>query len=194
MSPLLRFLLLLVMAAAVHAQPVADAEDIRGPKPPVEIPLPEKLPIALCAGIAGGVALLVLAWWIWQKLRSRKQAADPSAVAISALADLENNRESLAAEAFADRAAQAVRHYIAGRFGIAAPRRTTEEFLRELAKDDHSPLAAEGDHLRVFLKSCDLAKFAGTRLDASQRGELLDSARGFIRATAAPAVKPAAQP
>jgi hypothetical protein len=33
------------------------------------------------------------------------------------------------------------------------------------------------------LKSCDLAKFAGSHLTSAQRDELLEAARGFIHST-----------
>ena len=101
------------------------------------------------------------------------------------LTELEVRTEAMTAEAFAYQAARCVRQYISERFGIAAPRRTTEEFLRDLAQDETSPLAGQGDHLRVFLKSCDLAKFAGSNLDTTQRVDLLQAARGFIQATSA---------
>lgn len=184
---------LLAGAARLCAQPAAVEEDIRGAKPPVEIPIPEKTPLALWAGIAAGVVLLLLAVWLWKKFRARRRPADPVAVALAALADLESTPDSMTAETFADHAAGTVRHYIAARFGLAAPRRTTEEFLRELAHTDRSPLAAEADPLRAFLKSCDLAKFAGSQLDATRRAGLLETARAFVRATAAPA-PPASKP
>jgi hypothetical protein len=92
----------------------------------------------------------------------------------------------MAAEAFAYLAAQVVRQYIADRFGLAAPRRTTEEFLNDLLHDEASVLRGECDALRAFLKSCDLAKFAASSLDDGQRAELLMAARGFVAATAAP--------
>ena len=159
-----------------------EAEDIRGPKPMVRIPIPEKPAYALWSGIGGGVLLLgILALW-WKRRASRERLRKPAEIALTSLSEIERQHEALAAEAFANRAAQAVRTYIAVRFGIAAPRRTTEEFLRDLA-GDASPLAGEGNDLRAFLKSCDLAKFAGSGLDATQRGELLQAARDFIRST-----------
>ena len=100
-----------------------------------------------------------------------------------ALVELESDQEGIGAEAFAYLASKIVRQYIAGRFGLAAPRRTTEEFLRDLAKNEGSLLTAESDHLRVFLKSCDLAKFAGANLNAGQRDELVRAARAFINST-----------
>lgn len=181
------------LAGLVSAQPAApDGEDIRGAKPLVEIPVPPKPPVALWSGIAGAVVLAAIAWFIWRKLRARKRRTSLPEVALAELSQLESTRDELAAEAFADRAAGTVRNYIAGRFGIVAPRRTTEEFLRDLAGDANSPLAGESDHLREFLKSCDLAKFAGSQLDAGQRTELLQSARRFVTATAAP--QPASPP
>ena len=171
------------VAGRLSAQPADAAEDIRGPKPLVEIPVPPPSPLGFWLGFAGGVVLLGIVWFIWRHYRGRQRMKSPPEIALASLAQLETNRESLEAEAFANRAAQTVRQYIADRFGLAAPRRTTEEFLQDLAKEESSSLIGERDHLRVFLKSCDLAKFAGSRLDAAQRGELLQAARGFIQVT-----------
>ena len=175
--------LILAIAGQLSAQPPDTTEDIRGPKALVEIPVPKKPPYALWAGIGGGALLLAVAAIFWKKRASTQRRKSPPEVALGSLADLESSRETLAAEAFANRAAQTVRHYIAERFGIAAPRRTTEEFLRDLADNKSSSIIGESDHLRAFLKSCDLAKFAGSNLDSNQRGELITAARGFIRAT-----------
>ena len=168
------------------AQTPDTAGDIRPPKALIEIPRPEKPPVALWLGIAGGVILLCLAAWLWHRHRRRKSLRSPAETALWSLAELEVLRETIAAEVFANRAADTVRGYVAERFGLAAPRRTTEEFLRDLARDEHTPLIGQSDHLRVFLKSCDMAKFAALPLDAGQRGELIRAARGFVAATAAP--------
>jgi hypothetical protein len=186
--------LLLPLTLTLAAQDPAAEDDIRGPKPLVEIPEPEKFPFAIWAAIAGGVLLLAAAIWLWKRRAKKRHSKSPPEIALASLAELEGNREAMAAEAFAYSAAKVVRQYIADRFGLAAPRRTTEEFLRELAAQEASPLTGEGDHLRSFLKSCDLAKFAGSQLDATQRGELLQAARGFITATAAPSTPPGAAP
>ena len=148
-------------------------------------------------GIGGGLLLLVIAWFIWRSYRGKQKLKSPPEVALAALAELESNRESLEAEAFANRAAQTVRQYIADRFGLAAPRRTTEEFLRDIAGNEHSSLIGESEHLRLFLRSCDLAKFAGSSLDSNQRGDLVQTARSFVNATVAPlsnSPSPAATP
>lgn len=178
-----RIFLVAVLTCDLSAQAPEAAEDIRGAKPLVEIPLPDKMPVALWLGIGGGLLVLALAAFLRKKHAHKQRLKSPSEVALASLAELEASRAEMAVEAFANRAAQTVRQYIAERFGLAAPRRTTEEFLRDLAKDESSSLIGESDHLRVFLKSCDLAKFAGSHLDSSQRGELINAARGFIRST-----------
>lgn len=178
-----RCLVIAVLTCHLSAQTPDAAEDIRGPKALVEIPVPEKPPVVLWSSIAGGVLLLALAAWLWKKRVRKQQLKSPPEVALASLAELEATRETIAAEAFANRAAQTVRQYIADRFRIVAPRLTTEEFLNTLAKDPTSSLAAESDHLKAFMKSCDLAKFAGSNLDSTQRVELLNTARGFIRST-----------
>ncbi len=178
----------LLTAAPLMAQAAASdpGEDIRGPKPLIEIPVPEKPAYMIWLAIAGVLLLAAIAWFIWRGFRNKKHKASPPEVALAALAELEAGRDTLEAEAFANRAAQTVRNYISARFGLVAPRRTTEEFLRELSLDKQSPISGESDHLRTFLKSCDLAKFAGARLDATQRAALVNSARAFVKVTAAP--------
>ena len=179
----------MVLAAPAHlsAQTPEQAGDIRPPKALVEIPQPEAAPVALWLGIGAAVLAVAVGVWFWKRHARRKALINPPEIALAALSELEKSREAMTAEAFANRAAQTVRQYIADRFGLAAPRRTTEEFLRDI---ESSPLIAESDHLRVFLKSCDLAKFAGSHLDSTQRGELLRAARGFVNASAKPQVIP----
>jgi Domain of unknown function (DUF4381) len=176
-------LLIAALTCNLSAQAPETPEDIRGPKALVEIPVPPKPPIILWASIGGGVLLLGLAVLLWKKRARRQRMKSPPEIALASLTELEANREVLAAEAFANRAAQTVRQYIAARFGLAAPRRTTEEFLRDLAKEGSESLIGESDHLRTFLKSCDLAKFAGSHLDSAQRSELINAARGFVNST-----------
>jgi hypothetical protein len=178
-----RALLIVALTCNLSAQAPDAAEDIRGPKALVEIPIPEKPPVLLWSFIGGGVILLALTAYLWKKRARKQQLKSPREVALASLTELEATREAIAAEAFANRAAQAVREYIAEHFRLVAPRLTTEEFLHAVAKDSSSPLSAESDHLRAFLKSCDLAKFAGVNLDFNQRIELIDTARSFVRST-----------
>ena len=176
---------LLAGVGVLSAQTPPPEEDIRGAKPLVEIPVPPRPPYEIWLGIGGVILLLVIVWFIWKHFRAKQKAKSPREVAMRSLTELEVKTDTMTAEAFAYQSSKVVRQYIAGRFGVAAPRRTTEEFLRDLAQDETSPLAGHGDHLKGFLKSCDLAKFAGSNLDTIQRVELLQAARGFIQATSA---------
>ena len=75
-----------------------------------------------------------------------------------------------------------VRTYIEDRFGLHAPERTTEEFLRESAV--HEGLSREDhDLLERFLGLCDLVKFARRSADESDARGALDAARGFVSRT-----------
>lgn len=171
------------LCCGLNAQAPDAAEDIRGPKAMVEIPAPANPQIAWWASIAGGAALLALTAYFWHRHSKKTSAPRPSSIALKSLAELSNTRDSLAAETFAHRAAQLVRNYIEGQFGIAAPRRTTEEFLHSLTEKNQSTLIHQSQSLQTFLRSCDLAKFAGANLDFNRREELIEAAREFVRST-----------
>jgi hypothetical protein len=173
---------LLGTAGLLSGQVPPVAEDIRPAKAPVEIPAPPESPLEFWIPFTCALLAVLVASWLLRKFGAKSKMKSPPEVALASLQSLEMNRESLTAESFASSAALTVRQYIFDRFGLAAPRRTTEEFLRDV---ETSPLIKESDHLRLFLKSCDLAKFAGSHLDANQRAELIAAARGFVRATAA---------
>ncbi len=176
-------IMIAALSCSLFAQGPDATEDIRGPKAVVEIPVPPQSPIAWWAGIAGSVAVIALATYFWRKHSRKITAPRPSAIALKSLTELANTRDSLAADAFAERAAQLVRNYIEAQFGIAAPRRTTEEFLRDLTEKNQSTLIHQSQSLQPFLKSCDLAKFAGANLDFRRREELIETAREFVRST-----------
>ena len=118
---------------ALHGQTAED--DIRGPKPLVEIPEPERLPVALWASIAGAVVLLASAALLWRRHARRQRLRSPREIALASLAELETGCEAMTDELFSNRAAQTVRQYIFDRFGLAEPLRTTEEILRDLSAD-----------------------------------------------------------
>lgn len=179
----LQIILPIIAAGSLCAQAPAEAEDIRGPKAQVEIPIDHQPSFKQWYIIGGGVLALAVVVYFWKKRARKALLKSPPEVALAALVKLEANRESLTAEAFADQVAQTVRQYIATRFGIAVPLRTTEEFLNELAQDAPPELRGENDQLRTFLKSCDLAKFAGSDLDSTQRAELVAAARNFVIST-----------
>lgn len=105
---------------------------------------------------------------------------------MASLRDIESRQDAMPPDVFASAAADVVRGYLSARFGLAAPRRTTEEFLGDLTARA-APVSDEGrEALGKFLAGCDLAKFAGVSLDSMQRSSLIDTARGFIRAVDLP--------
>ncbi|MCF7674225.1 MAG: DUF4381 domain-containing protein [Akkermansiaceae bacterium] len=172
------------LAAAQSPAPQPE-EDIRPPRGLIEIPQPE--PTSHTAWIVAAVVAgaMLAGWLLWRMWCRRRQTTRPETKALAELSQLSKVRESIPAGEFADRAAGTLRHYLTDRFGIAAPQRTTEEFLRVILTGD-SPLRAHDQVLMAFLRSCDLAKFADRPLDSDQRHDLLDQARKFIFTTAAP--------
>jgi hypothetical protein len=85
----------------------------------------------------------------------------PHETALNALRDLlaKGWIESENAEPFYIELSSIIRRYLEDRFGLRAPERTTEEFIREATtsrflSSDHQILTSE------FLEQCDLVKFA----------------------------------
>jgi hypothetical protein len=186
------FSLCLGLSGHLSAQAPEPEEDIRGPKALVEIPQPRKTPIVLWTSIGGGLLAITAAAMFWHRRKQKMPVKSATEIALADLKKIEASYDLVTAEVFANRAAQTVRSYISARFGLAAPRRTTEEFLRDLAKQDGLSLIGESDHLKAFLKSCDLAKFAGSNLTTAQREDLLQSARNFVAAAPVANIKPSA--
>ncbi len=172
-------------------------EDIRGPRDPVVIPVPEKSSLTPWLVAGGILTFSALAAWLWK--RRTRTLAESSALdrAREELRAVHAQRSSLEADRLADEAAGVVRRFIDRKFGIAAPRRTTEEFLRSVSTAPGSPLSPHTDLLEGFLRSCDMAKFAGARMDEAQRFALLETADKFVQAaayTAPPEQNPPASP
>ena len=171
----------IVAAVLASALPCAaqEAEDIRGPKPPVEIPPPPpETPwgIWIAAAVLALLCAGMLVWW----LRRRKPAAaTPEEIARRELSRLRAGGDLMDAGEFAAAVSGVLRSFIERRFGIAAPKRTTEEFLHEVLAGTHG-LADRIDALRAFLRACDAAKFGGGGLDKLEREDLLLKARGFV--------------
>ena len=174
------FILLSLLCLSAFAAE-APEDDIRGPRPAVEIPVLKEFsltPWLIGAGIL--VAAVLLFWW-WKKGRRGAAAVSAQNRAMHDLSAIDRERNNLEAGPLADKSTGVVRRFIAERFGIAAPQRTTEEFLRSLT-GDASPLTSHRDLLAGFLQSCDAAKFAGASFDAAERHALLEAAFRFVRA------------
>ena len=165
-----------------------DYRDIKGA---VEIPVAGTalrywLIIAACMLIASAVVLLVFA--LARRRRRRTEAERLIPPHVRALAQL----EALAGERLIEqgrfhefyyRLSDIVRQYIEGRFGIMAPERTTEEFLREAR---YSEVLGEDwkDLLAGFLRAADMVKFARHEPTADESEAAFAAARGFIEQTA----------
>jgi hypothetical protein len=139
--------------------------------------------IAAAAVVVGGVA-------VW-KLMSRRapEAPEPELPAgewaMLELARLEQERlpERGEVEGFFVRLSDVVRAYVERRFAIAAPDRTTQEFLREAAH--HPDLAGEHERtIGAFLRSADMVKFAAARPGTDTCDNALAAMRGFVERTA----------
>jgi hypothetical protein len=127
-----------------------------------------------------------LGYWYWRQradANSTEEAVDvdPRQKALHALEELEakNWPSQGLFEPFYVAVSAIVRVYIEEKYGIEAPERTTEEFLKLIATD--SPFQASSNTLlRDFLHAADMVKFARhapSTADCSAAGE---SARKFI--------------
>lgn len=152
----------------------------------VEVPSP--LPIwfwwMIAAVVAGLLAMLVLLWW-W---RRRPRTVPPPEPADSwALARLDRlASDDLLRDARVDpfftRLTDIAREYVERRFGIAAPERTTPEFI-EAARADPEMESAHRDRmirLGTILRTADLVKFAGDRPARTVCEDALDQVRDLV--------------
>lgn len=153
----------------------ADIRDIRAPK---AIPSPWLLPLIIITGllaIGGGAA-----GWTWYRRRLRDDGRRPSELALERL---ERARQLMLPDRgreFSIEVSSVVRGYIESRFGVRAVHLTTHEFLHALLEHWESPLAGHRSLLENFLETCDLGKFGGWNLAASDMESMLQSARRFV--------------
>ncbi len=158
--------------------PKGDIRDIRGP---IHIPDPRLwLFYAL-----GGILLAFLAWAVWKWLGKRQSLRAKTAFEI-ALEELEKAKALMRpemAERFSVMVSGTIRTYIEKRFQMRATRKTTHEFIIQVAIDSTSELSRHGEALREFLLHCDLAKFARQRFSREQMEEMHQSAWHFVEET-----------
>ncbi len=174
------------------ATAVAEADDIRDIRGLVEIPSGWELVLWVVLALAlVGIGVLLYRW-----LR-RPDAAPPAPSAdVIALAALERARTWMTRaqpERFGTAVSSAVRNYIEARFDVKAPRRTTDEFLRDLMREPAAELSPYVPKLEELLHHMDLVKFAREPLDEPQMEGFLESARDFVEKTR-PATEPGSQP
>jgi hypothetical protein len=169
--------------------------DFRDIQEAVEVPIPidwrAYWPVAAAILAIGAVVLFIL--WRARRENSRLAAEKIIPPHLWALSQLDAlARESLPEEGrfheFYFRLSDIVRQYVERRFGLRAPERTTEEFLRE-TRDD--PLLSDDQKnlLAGFLRAADMVKFARHEPAVEECETAFAAARGFIEQTApAPSV------
>jgi len=111
-------------------------------------------------------------------------AVPPHTKALRALARLRGAARTTPAqvEAYYVEVSNVLRVYLEERFGLRAPERTTEEFLRELEGGDQ--LAREHrTELERFLSQCDLVKFAAVVPTEHDHLAMFALAEAFVEST-----------
>ena len=185
-------------AAAAGKSPAAaeDLPELREVGDPIRVPLRWWRP-ALAGVAALAVAAAVVAAIRWRRREAAGRPVPiepPGVVALRALDELERD-EALKADLdrFYVTVSSILRVYLEGRFGLRAPEQTTEEFLAA-AEAEPAFDREQQRTLRAFLAACDAVKFARARPSAGQTARIIDTARGFVLATAdaAEAAAPAA--
>jgi hypothetical protein len=191
-------LLVTVKSVLTGDEQEGDYRDIRDA---VDVPLPIRWraywPLAAAIIIIGGVVLVLL----WNARRRKARTARERIVPPHIRAGLQLDaleREGLPEQGrfheFYVRLSDIVRQYIEQRFGLRAPERTTEEFLRE-TRDDPLLSREQKDLLAGFLRAADMVKFARREPAIEECRAAFASARGFIDQTApAPGLARPAEP
>ncbi|MGD9613097.1 MAG: hypothetical protein AB7V22_09380 [Kiritimatiellia bacterium] len=119
----------------------------------------------------------------------------PHRIALDALADLRAKGwiEALQIEPFYVALSGIVRRYLEARFGLRAPERTTEEFIRD-ALTSRKLSDAHRDLVAGFLEQSDLVKFARHAPGPADMRNALDSAERLVRETMPAEPEPAPPP
>ena len=119
----------------------------------------------------------------------------PHEIALDALAALRAKGwiEALQIEPFYVELSAIVRRYLEGRFGLRAPERTTEEFIRD-AVTSQKLSDAHRDLVAGFLEQSDLVKFARHAPGPADMRNALDSAERLVHETMPVETEPAKAP
>ena len=166
-------------AAAPPATSAAqDIRDIRGPRPLESSWLLPLLGAALAVAAAAGGAV-----WALRKRRTLRVKL-PHEIALDRLDGTRSLMREGGSREFSIATSVIVREYIENGFDIIATHLTTHEFLNELLRSSHSPIAKHRPLLGDFLQSCDLAKFGGWNLPLPAMDAMYRSARRFVAESA----------
>ena len=160
------------------AGPKGDIRDIRGP-----IHIPD--PLAWLFYGLGGILLLLLAFSVWKWLRKKHVLHSKKAFEI-AFEELEKAKALMTpelAERFSVMVSRTIRTYIENRFQMTATRKTTHEFISQVAAEPSNALNQHHEPLRKFLDHCDLAKFARQTFSKDRMRKMHRSAWRFVEET-----------
>ena len=87
------------------------------------------------------------------------------------------------AERFSIMVSKTIRTYIEKRFGMKVTRKTTHEFITQVAAEPSNELNRHREQLREFLSHCDLSKFARYTFNQEQMEKMHQSAWRFVEET-----------
>jgi hypothetical protein len=149
------------------------------PRPP---PPPDPTGWVIVAGAAGVIAIVVVVGVV-RRARRKPPPLPPVEWATAELDRLA--RTGPPGVELAERLAAVLREFVARKFGLPAPKLTTGELVDEAGRAEWP--ADSTATLGELLDRCDRAKFAGDAPDAAEGSELLDRAREWVTAHAAPA-------
>ena len=158
-------------------------EELRDIAPPVDVPFWNWKTVT-AAALAGLGSLATAIWAVRRWLLRTRPAPpppDPVQVALKALDALRGVAgEKLSDRDFAAAAAEILRGFLEAKYGLNAPRQTTEEFLSSVQKS-HRFAENQLQLLRSFLGQCDMIKFAKGVAGSAARIELLLMAERTVR-------------
>lgn len=166
-----------------------EGTSLRGPKGLVRWPAP----IGRWAALAAAFLLLSAAVYLGaRRLRTARRpkpaaaapVAPPHEKALGALAALRASKpvSPSEVESYYRELSSIARRYLEERFGLKAPERTTEEFIREAAGSGLLA-AAHQELVRAFLEQCDLVKFARHLPPEDEMAAAIAAAERLVRET-----------
>jgi len=157
-------------------------QDIRDIRPPFHISQEWLWLAAIC----GCCVLLTLgaAAWRWRHRKALALHMSAHDLALARLREAQALMLPAQARDFSIAVSGIIRTYIEQRFDIRTAHRTTPEFLRDCLSGADGLLAPHREILEVFLRHCDLAKFARWVLTVPEMEDMLASAIAFVTATA----------
>jgi len=169
-------------ALVVPSPSASISNDIRGIKPPVQVPNDW----IWAAWLTAFLLVAVLSILAWKRFGPRMFAPKPVVIVPPHVRAKQKLREALALihdpRLFCIAVSDALRVYLEERFDFRAPERTTEEFMLDLQKTKRLS-AEQKESLAEFLQQCDLVKFARFEPNEDELRALHDAALRLIDET-----------